>query len=152
MDIYQGGAVPGKKLRIVNIVGVDVEACGGTHLDNTSEVEMIKIIKTTKVQDGIIRLVFVAGKAAQEEVKGEGSTLKELEKLLHCTTEQIPGRSAELFELWKNIVKKKKDVPKKLTSLSAYKGDVLAETARVLKTQVEHVVKTVERFLKEIGM
>ncbi len=152
MDIYQGGAVPGKKLRIVNIVGVDVEACGGTHLDNTKEAEMIKILKTTKIQDGVIRIVFVAGKAAKEEVKDESSTIKELEKILKCTKEQIPGRSLELFELWKNIVKKKKDVPKKLISQTVYKGEILTETARVLKTQPEHVVKTVERFLKEIGM
>jgi alanyl-tRNA synthetase len=36
MTIYQGGAVPGKNIRIVEIPGVDVEACGGTHLNNTS--------------------------------------------------------------------------------------------------------------------
>ncbi|MDP3728984.1 MAG: alanine--tRNA ligase [bacterium] len=152
MEIYQGGAVPGKKLRIVNIVGVDVEACGGTHLDNTKEAEMIKIIKSTKIQDGVIRIVFVAGKAAKEEVKDESITLVQLEKLLQCKREEIPGRACEIFELWKNVVKKKKDVPKKLVSHTQYKGDVLAESARVLKTQPEHVVKTVERFLKEIGI
>jgi len=37
MIIYQGGVAPGKQLRIVNIPGIDVEACGGTHLNNTSE-------------------------------------------------------------------------------------------------------------------
>lgn len=152
MDIYQGGAVPGKKLRIVNIVGVDVEACGGTHLDNTKEAELIKILKVTKVQDGIIRLVFVAGKAAKEEVKDEVLTLQELEKLLQCKQNEIPGRAAELFELWKNVVKKKKDLPRKLSSHALYKGEILAETARVLKTQPEHVVKTIERFLKEMEM
>jgi len=153
MLIYQGGAVPGKKLRIVDIKGVDVEACGGTHLDNTKEAESITILKTMKVQDGIVRLVFVAGKAAKKEAKYEGIVLLDLEKLLQCTKEQIPGRAAELFELWKNIVKKKKkDVPKKLVSTGLYHGDILAETARVLKTQPEHVGKTVRRFLDEIGM
>ena len=152
MDIYQGGAVPGKKLRIVNIVGVDVEACGGTHLDNTKEAELIKIIKSTKVQDGVIRIVFVAGKAAKEEVKDEEGTLVQLEKLLHCERAEIPGRAEELFTLWKNVVKKKKDVPKKLLSHTQYKGDILGESAMVLKTQPEHVVKTVERFLTELGM
>ena len=152
MDIYQGGAVPGKKLRIVNIVGVDVEACGGTHLDNTKEAELIKILKSTKVQDGVIRIVFVAGKAAKEEVKDEEGTLVQLEKLLHCERAEIPGRAEELFTLWKNVVKKKKDVPKKLLSHTQYKGDILGESAMVLKTQPEHVVKTVERFLTELGM
>ncbi|MBI5797788.1 alanine--tRNA ligase [Candidatus Woesearchaeota archaeon] len=152
MEIYQGGAVPGKLLRIVNIKGVDVEACGGTHLDNTKEAELIKIIKTTKVQDGVIRLVFAAGKAAREEVKESADVLAEIAQLLHCTKEQVPGRAEELFTLWKDVVKKKKNASRKLVSLSVYHGDVLAETARMLKTQPEHVLKTVERFLKEIGM
>ncbi|MBI4153275.1 alanine--tRNA ligase, partial [Candidatus Woesearchaeota archaeon] len=66
VGIYQGGVAPGKMLRIVEIVGVDVEACGGTHLNNTKEAEHIHIINTTKVADDVIRLEFVAGKAAHE--------------------------------------------------------------------------------------
>ena len=65
--IYQGPAVPGKLLRIVNIKNTDVECCGGTHLDNTSEAMKIKILKATKISDSIIRLEFVAGKRALEE-------------------------------------------------------------------------------------
>jgi len=65
VEIYQGGAVPGKQLRIVNIPKVDVEACGGTHLNNTEEAEQIKIIKTTKVKDGVVRIIFTAGNAAK---------------------------------------------------------------------------------------
>jgi len=152
MEIYQGGAVPGKLLRIVHITGVDVEACGGTHLDNTAEAERIKILKSTKVQDGIIRLVFVAGSAARQEMKSEEGALDELARLLQCDEDQIPGRADELFVLWKEIVKKKKDVPKVLKSKATYPGDVLAETARILKTQPEHVVKTIQRFLREMGM
>ncbi|MFH1511589.1 MAG: alanine--tRNA ligase, partial [Candidatus Woesearchaeota archaeon] len=36
MTIYQGGAVPGKNIRIIDIEGTDVEACAGTHLNDTS--------------------------------------------------------------------------------------------------------------------
>ena len=64
MRIYQGGAVPGKKIRIVDIEGEDVEACGGTHLNRTAEVGRIRIIKSSKIQDGIVRLTFTAGKAS----------------------------------------------------------------------------------------
>ncbi|MCD6434501.1 MAG: alanine--tRNA ligase, partial [Candidatus Diapherotrites archaeon] len=37
--IYQGGAVPGRELRIVSIDEIDHEACGGTHVDITAEIE-----------------------------------------------------------------------------------------------------------------
>ena len=58
MRIYQGGAIYSPILRIVEIPGVDVEACFGTHVRNTGEVGGIKIIKTEKIQDGIIRIEF----------------------------------------------------------------------------------------------
>ncbi len=64
--IYQGGYIPGKKVRIVEVKGIDVEACGGTHLDNTKEVGEIRIIKTSKIQDGVVRLEYVAGEAAKK--------------------------------------------------------------------------------------
>ncbi|MDP3918435.1 MAG: alanine--tRNA ligase [Nanoarchaeota archaeon] len=152
MEIYQGGAVPGKDLRIVNIQGIDVEACGGTHLNNTKEIEEIKIIKSTKVQDGIIRIIFVAGKAARAEQSEENDTLKELSQLLSCKPEQIPGRATELFNLWKSVVKKKRDMVKKLTSETTSQGDIILETSKILNTQPEHLVKTIKRFLKELGM
>ena len=65
--LYQGGAVPGKKLRIINIKGLDVEACGGTHADYTGEIGPIKILKQSKIQDGVVRLEFCAGLKAFNE-------------------------------------------------------------------------------------
>lgn len=59
-NLYQGGVVPGNSLRVVNIEGVDTEACCGTHCDNTSEVGWIKLIKSQRISDGIVRLYFVA--------------------------------------------------------------------------------------------
>lgn len=58
--LYQGGVVPGNNLRIVNIEGVDVEACCGTHHDSTSDVGWIYIIKSQRVSDGIVRLYYCA--------------------------------------------------------------------------------------------
>ena len=58
--LYQGGVVPGNELRVVNIEGVDTEACCGTHCDSTAEVGWIKIIKSQRISDGIVRLYYVA--------------------------------------------------------------------------------------------
>lgn len=151
MTIYQGGAVPGKKLRIVEIPNFDVEACGGTHLNNTSQAELIKIIKTSKIQDGVVRIEFVAGKKAIELVEKNEKIVEELSRLLNCEKEQVPSRAKELFELWKTVVKKKKPIEVfELKSNETFEGDILKETARILKTQPEHVIKTVNRFINDI--
>ena len=160
MGIYQGGAVPGKLLRIVNITGIDVEACGGTHLHNTSEAGQIKILKATKISDGIVRLYFTAGEAAKKESKKEKEILEEAARLLNVNISQLPARVAELFEKWKKIKKlssKKIDLQKidffpelELSSTEDHKGNVLDKICEILKTQPEHVVKTIKRFLMDM--
>lgn len=61
LKIYQGGAVYAPVLRIVEIPGWDAQACFGTHLYNTAEVGAIKIINAERIQDGVVRLEFIAG-------------------------------------------------------------------------------------------
>jgi len=156
MNIYQGGAVPGKVLRIVNIEGVDVEACGGTHLHNTLEAGQIKILKATKISDGIVRLYFTAGEAAQKERSKEKEILEESARLLDVKINQLPARVSELFDKWKiakKAAEKKKEInldELELKSTEIFNGNILDKAAGILKTQPEHVVKTIKRFLKEL--
>jgi len=77
--IYQGGVVPVKSVRIVSIEDKDIEACGGTHVKKTGDIELIKITKTKRIQDGVVRLEFVSGPNAFTYVKEqeEESKIKE---------------------------------------------------------------------------
>lgn len=153
MEIYQGGAVPGKELRIVNIPDVDVECCGGTHLHSTKEAEEIRILKATKIQDGIVRITFTAGAAAKKREYEQEGAIQKIQTLLGCPENQLPGRAEELFQKWKKAVKKKQPITAEeavLTSTATYDGDVLTELSRILKTTPEHVPNTIERFMKEL--
>ncbi len=67
--IYQGGVVPVKSVRIVSIEDKDIEVCVVTHVKKTVDIELIKITKTKRIQDGVVRLEFVSGPTAQEYVK-----------------------------------------------------------------------------------
>lgn len=157
MTIYQGGAVPGDSLRIVEIPEVEVEACGGTHLNSTKEVGEIRILKASKIQDGVIRVVFTAGRAAKKEEACQQDILNELCKELDCFGKEklIPARADELFRLWKKVVKKKKEAEKKLVSTEEFDSscdEIISKTCEILRTQPEHLVKTVMRFKSELDM
>ncbi|MEM4267610.1 MAG: alanine--tRNA ligase [Candidatus Woesearchaeota archaeon] len=149
MEIYQGGAVPGKIIRIVEIEGTDAEACGGTHLHTTSEVGEIKILKSTKIQDGIVRITFTTGRTALSAKNSEANLILEAASLLNCKPSQVPARAKELFDKWKSA-KKGKLEKFELVSSEEFNGDALTETARILKTQPEHIVRTIKRFLEDI--
>ena len=67
--IYQGGIVPVKSVRIVSIEDFDIEACGGTHVKKTGEIELIKITRAKRIQDGVVRIEFVSGATALDYTK-----------------------------------------------------------------------------------
>ncbi|MGM5485226.1 MAG: alanine--tRNA ligase [Nanobdellota archaeon] len=154
MRIYQGGAVPGRKLRIVNIKGYDVEACGGTHLNRTSEAGRIKLLKSSKIQDGIVRITFTAGGKAEDVANEDQKMIDEAANLLNCKPSQIPARAEELFSLWKKAKKAKKkgrEMPDlTLRTEEESEGDVLAEAAEKLKTQKAHVLSSIKKFRKQL--
>ena len=154
--LYQGGAVPGNKIRVIEIPDFDVEACGGTHVNATAEVGLVHLLKSTKVQDGVVRIEFVAGAAADKEVGKRDELLSTSMELLGITDEQLLlARTQELFKKWKKVKKlrkKGKDVPTDMLTLSAeatQTSDPLADAAAAVSTQEEHLPKTLERFLSE---
>jgi alanyl-tRNA synthetase len=107
--IYQGGVVPVKSVRIVSIEDFDVEACGGTHVKNTGEIDLIKITKTKRIQDGVVRLEFVSGPTAFEFIKkqkAEKAKQKELETGKEQLEKQREERKQNSREMMPTLLEK----------------------------------------------
>ena len=88
--LYQGGAVPGKELRIVEVEGMDVEACGGTHCTHTSEVGAIGILDVERIQDGVVRLTYVSGDRGLDVREEHEQVLKEAAQRLGVPVTGLP--------------------------------------------------------------
>jgi alanyl-tRNA synthetase len=116
--LYQGGVVPTGLLRVVDIGGWDIEACGGTHTKSTGEVGFIKITKVERVQDGVERLEFVAGEAAVEYVHGMDGTLSELSSVLGTQRENLAKVSRSMVEEMDALRSREKAMGQKLVELS----------------------------------
>ena len=95
--LYQGGAVPGKDLRIVEIENFDVEACGGTHCTHTSEVGSIQVLATDRIQDGVIRLTYAAGDRAVVVREERDAALHEAARQLGVPPEKVPAAVERLL-------------------------------------------------------
>jgi alanyl-tRNA synthetase len=96
--LYQGGVVPGNSLRIVNIADTDTEACCGTHCDNTSEVGLIKILSARRVTDGVVRLTYVAGDRALEELARQSTIIDQLANNLSVQHEHVVDTATSFFK------------------------------------------------------
>ena len=89
--LYQGGAVPGRELRIVEVEGFDVEACGGTHCTHTSEVGAIALLGVERIQDGVVRLTYASGERAIDIREEHEAVLSEAARRLGVPVEELPG-------------------------------------------------------------
>jgi len=108
--IYQGGIVPVKSVRIVSIEDFDIEACGGTHVKKTGEIKLVKITRTKRIQDGVVRIEFVSGDTALDYAKQhdvdlvrESAELKDKAKLKEKRQEQKQELRERLPILVENI-------------------------------------------------
>nr|AIF07987.1 alanyl-tRNA synthetase (AARS, alaS) [uncultured marine thaumarchaeote KM3_26_A01] len=97
--IYQGGIVPAKSIRIVSIEDFDIEACGGTHVKQTDEIELIKITRTKRIQDGVVRIEFVSGETALDYTKQHDADLIKKSDELKNKTELKNKRQEQKQEL-----------------------------------------------------
>ncbi|MEM3550045.1 MAG: alanine--tRNA ligase [Candidatus Bathyarchaeia archaeon] len=130
--LYQGGAVPGKEIRVVKIGEWDVEACAGTHLKNTGEIGFIKIVHSDRIQDGVERLVYSVGMHAVKAVQKNEELLWKLSEILNSPLDKL-DKTAE------NLVGKLKD-------LNAERKRLIKELA-----QRESAVLAKEEEVKELG-
>ncbi len=67
--IVKGAALEMEELRLVSIDGVDLNPCGGTHLQSLSEINLLKVIGTEKDRSAL-RVRFLAGQRAIRYFQG----------------------------------------------------------------------------------
>jgi len=130
--IYQGGVVPVKSVRIVSVEGFDIEACGGTHVKKTSEIDLIKITRTKRIQDGVVRIEFVSGPTAQEYTKQH-----------KVDQEKLKANQAVKEERDKLRDQKKAEVRKKMPILLE---QILASSGETTIDEIEIIATDVGRF------
>lgn len=110
--LYQGGAVPGASLRIIQIKNFDVEACGGTHCYRTGDLGIIKILKSKKLQDGVIRLEFTSGRSALKEIQKMEKQFNKACEVFRVQPEKLCSTCDRFFIEWKKQKKKIKKLKK----------------------------------------
>ena len=105
-SIYQGHGTPSTKLRIITIKNlngelIDAEACGGLHLINReSLIGIIKIVKSSRIHDGIDRIEFTAGPASLDYTRSIENSINHVSKIFGIDEDKIDeGVESKIREL-----------------------------------------------------
>ncbi|MCT4785297.1 alanyl-tRNA editing protein [Exiguobacterium aestuarii] len=81
-------------IRIVEIEGIDYNACGGTHVEMTGQLGMIQVTSLKKVR-GNIRLTYVAGNRALKATQRAREALRTIHHTFSTTNETVAARVIE---------------------------------------------------------
>ncbi|MFW6117260.1 MAG: alanine--tRNA ligase, partial [Thermoproteota archaeon] len=112
--LYQGGAVPGKEIRVVKIGGWEVEACGGTQVKNTGEIGFVKITHSERVQDGVERLVYSVGIPALKAIQRDEEKLQHVSETLNTSIDKLNETAEKLLKDLNETLSEKRQLIKKL--------------------------------------
>jgi len=86
-------------IRIVEITNIDVSACCGTHVKQTGEIGLLKLMKTEKVRQST-RLHFKCGNRALEEFQKTNQIVSNINLLFNTNSDQLKDKIEQtIFEL-----------------------------------------------------
>jgi len=72
----------GDEVRVIRY-GSSVELCGGTHVDNTGNIGMIRILSESSIAAGIRRIEAITGAKTEEALDTMADTLQDIGRLLN---------------------------------------------------------------------
>lgn len=115
------------QVRVVDVPGVSMELCGGTHVANTAEIGLFKIVSETGVAAGIRRIEAVAGPAVLAYLNEREAVVRELGDRFKAQPADIVERVSAMAEELKATGK----------ALAAARAELALAKAAALAAQAE---------------
>ena len=109
----------GMEVRVVSMGDFSIELCGGTHLKNTSQVGMFKILSEGGVATGVRRIEAITGKAVYEYLKERDTVIADVCTTLKAKEDNLTQRATQLVEENKSLTKDLHEIKAKMSLQSA---------------------------------
>ncbi|MEU5997571.1 MULTISPECIES: alanine--tRNA ligase [unclassified Streptomyces] len=112
--IAEFGEKYGERVRVVTIGDFSKELCGGTHVHNTAQLGLVKLLGESSIGSGVRRIEALVGVDAYNFLAKEHTVVAQLQEL-------VKGRSEELPEKVSAMLGKLKDAEKEIEKFRAEK-------------------------------
>jgi alanyl-tRNA synthetase len=149
----------GDEVRVIDVPGVSMELCGGTHVSNTAEIGLFKIISEAGISSGVRRIEAVAGTAVLEYLNVRDKVVKDLSDRFKVKPEEIPDRitnlQAELKASQKELETVKSELAialsDQLLSQAESIGELKILVANLGDVDANSLMKAAERLQQKLG-
>ena len=118
-------------VRVVDYPGISIELCGGTHLRNTGQVGMFKIVSEESIGIGVRRIVALTGRKALELFQSSYALLKDLSQQFACKQEQV---AESLRKQWQKQQQQEKELGALRSTLALSQAQSLLADFTLLPT------------------
>ncbi len=119
------------EVRVVNVPGVSMELCGGTHVRNTSELGSFKIISEEGISAGVRRIEALSGQSALEYFSDRNTLVNQLSDLLKANPNQLFAR---VNNLQAELVNKNKEIQKMKDEIAYFKYSSIKSSAEIVNS------------------
>jgi alanyl-tRNA synthetase len=92
------------------------ELCGGTHVERTGDIGLLKVLSEGAVAAGVRRIEALTGAAALAYYESQDAALQEVAAVLKSQAQDVPGRVASLIDERKKLEREVADLRKKLAA------------------------------------
>ncbi len=117
----------GDEVRVVRMGDFSLELCGGTHLRNTAEAGLFKIVSEESVGAGVRRIEAVTGMSVLAYLWREEEALRQAAAALKGRPEEVPARIEELIE---RLRRQEREIAELQSRLARNQGEELLASAR----------------------
>ncbi|WP_086445531.1 alanine--tRNA ligase [Candidatus Enterococcus lemimoniae] len=120
----------GKEVRVVNIGGYSIELCGGTHVKNTEDIGIFKIVSESGIGAGVRRIEAVTSKEAYELMNEEEQQLKTIAGIVKSPQlKEVVSKTEQLQQQLRDLQKENEQLAGKLANQQA--GDIFKEIKEI---------------------
>ena len=105
----------GDEVRVVSMGDYSIELCGGTHLTNTSQIGMFKILSEGGVAAGVRRIEAITGRAVYNYLKEKEEVISNVCLNLKTKEDSLSQKVTSLIEENKSLSKELHDMKTKMS-------------------------------------
>lgn len=141
----------GETVRIVKMGEMSMELCGGTHVERTGDIGVLKIVHESAIAAGVRRLEAVTGKEAVAHIQKAEEELKRTAGLFKAGQLEVYDRADKLLKTVRDLEKEIEALKGKLAAKDS--GDLMSQVKEIagVKVLAAEVAITDAKTLRDFG-